>query len=81
MMNTKFSKSPQFRKKFHVEVPLFFVDICITLKHSVGLVERSLHAKNQINPSIPFDRTPTCDRQTQTQGRSYSTRASIASRE
>ena len=40
------------------------------MKHSIGLVERSLHAKNQINPFIPFDRTPTCDnltdRQTQT---------------
>jgi len=47
------------------------------------MVENSLRAKNQINPFIPFDRTPTCDRQTQTDGHRAiaSTRAaSMASR-
>jgi len=56
----KLSPSPEFRKQF-----LLFVDNCISLKHSVVLVERSLRAKNQINPFTPFDRRPTCDRQTQ----------------
>jgi len=63
-----------------MEVPLFFVDICIFLKHSVVPVERSLHAKNHINPSIPFDRTPTRDRQTDRHRAVASIRASIASR-
>jgi len=47
------------------------------------MVENSLRAKNQINPFIPFDRTPTSDRQTQTDGHRAiaSTRAaSMASR-
>jgi len=61
--------SPEFTKK----VPdgsrptLIFVDTCISLKHSVGLVERSPLAKNQINPFIPFDSTRlVTDRQTDT---------------
>ena len=38
----------------------------ISLKHRDELVEKSFHAKNQINPFISFDRTPSCDRHRQT---------------
>ena len=38
----------------------------MSVKYSVGLVERSLHARNQLDPSNHFNRTPTCDKQTQT---------------
>jgi len=54
--------SPEFTKKVSEGSYLIFVDTWISLKHSVGLVERSPHAKTQIIPSIRFDRTPTCDR-------------------
>jgi len=49
----KFSK-PEFRRKFQREVPLFFCRYINlrTTKHTGGLVERRLHVKNQINPSI-----------------------------
>jgi len=54
------------------EVPegssLISVDAWISLTHTVRLVQRSLHAKNQLDLSTRFDRTPTCDGQT-----SYST--------
>ena len=43
---------------------LIFVDTRISLKHGAGLVGKSRRAKNQINPFTPFDRTPTCDTQT-----------------
>ena len=43
-----------------------FIDTWIFLKRNVGLVERSLHANKEINPFIPFDRTSTYDRQTDT---------------
>ena len=61
---------------------LIFVHTQISLHHSVGLVEKSLQAKKQINPSTSFDRTPTCDRQTDSHRHRAiaSTRASIASR-
>ena len=52
----------------------------MSVEDSVGLVERNPHANNQINPSIRFDRTPTCDRQTDRHMAIASTRASIASR-
>jgi len=46
--------------------------------------EGSSHAQNQLDSFSRFDRTPTCDRQTdtdgQTQGRIASRRASTASR-
>jgi len=45
-------------------------DTCIIGLHSVGLVERR-PVQNQINPFIPFDRTPTCDRQTDRQTDTY----------
>ena len=57
----KFSKSGVY-KKVSEGSTLIFVDTWISLKHSVGLVERSPHAKTQIISSIRFDRTPTCDR-------------------
>ena len=38
----------EFRTKLQREVPLFFADTGISLKHSVGPVERSLHAKNRV---------------------------------
>jgi len=41
-----------------------FGGIQFSLKHSVGRVEERRHAKNQLDPSRGFDRTPTCDRQT-----------------
>ena len=61
--------SPEFRKQLSEKssLPLFFADTGISLKHSVRLVKRSLHAEKQINAFIPFDKTPTCNRQTQTQ--------------
>jgi len=43
------------------EVPLFW-RYWISLKHNAGLVERSLHAKNQLGPSRHFNRTSACDR-------------------
>ena len=65
MPKLNFSKAGVFDK-----VPerntVIVVDTWISLKHSVGLVERSLRAKNQLDPFIHFDRTPTCDRQTDT---------------
>jgi len=55
----------------------------ISLQHSIGYVEGSLHAKNQLNPLRRFNRTPTCDghtTQTHTQTKGHSIyRASIAS--
>ena len=48
------------------ESTLIFVDTQISLKHSIGLVEKKLRAKNLINPFMAFDTTPTYDRQTQT---------------
>ena len=41
---------------------------------------QSLTVAHPAVPSVPFDRIPTSDRHTQTQGHSVSTRASIASR-
>jgi len=38
--------------KFSKGSTLIFVDTRISLNHSVGLVERSLHAKKQINPLL-----------------------------
>jgi len=64
----------------------YFLEIWISQNHSVGQVERSPYVKNHINPFIPFDRTPSCYRQTQTQTDRHGdravaiTRASIASR-
>ena len=59
-------RSVEFRKKVQERCTLIFVDTRNSLNRSVGLVERSLRAKKQINPFIPFDRTPTCDRRTRT---------------
>jgi len=56
----KFSKSGVYEK---VPEGSTLVDTWISLKHSARLVERSLHAKIQIDPLIPSDRTLTCDRQ------------------
>ena len=49
----------------------------ISLKHSVGQVEGSLHAKNQLNPFSHFSRTRTCDGQTDTQTQGHSIYRSI----
>jgi len=74
--------SPEFRKSSRGST-VIFVDT-VSLKYSVGLVERSLYVKRQINPSVHFEGTPTCDRHTATDRRGHtvtaSTRASIASR-
>jgi len=53
--------SSEFTKKFHGEVP-YFCTYLNFLEHIVGLVERSLHAKNQLDPSNQFNTTPNCDR-------------------
>ena len=62
----KFSKSG-LQEKVPEGSNFIFVDTRISLNHRVGLVDRSLHAKKQINPFIPFDTTPTCGRQTDRQ--------------
>jgi len=76
--------SPEFTKKTSRGKYPYSVHTWISLKHSVGLVERSLHAKTQLDPSNHFNRTPTCDRHRhrQTDGHRAiaSTRASTASR-
>jgi len=74
--------SPELGKGAIGKYP-YFVDTGVCLKRSVGLVERSFPAKNQINPFIPFDKTPTCDRQTDRHHRHRAianNRASIPSR-
>ena len=43
---------------------LIFWGTQISLQHSVGKVERSSHVKEQIDLFSRFDKTPTCDRQT-----------------
>jgi len=56
----------------------------IFLQYTVGQVEGSSRAKNQLDTFSRLDRTPTCDRQTERQTDRHravaSTRASIASR-
>jgi len=51
--------SPDFRAKFQRKQPYFRRHLNF-LKHSARLVERSLHATNQINAFIPF--VVECDR-------------------
>ena len=46
------------------ESTLVFGHTRIYFKHNVGQVEESLCAKNQLDPSISFDKIPTCDRRT-----------------
>jgi len=60
----KFSKS-DFRTKFQREVPLF-LEITEFLLTQCRTGEGSSHAKNQLHSFIRFDRTPTCDGQTDT---------------
>jgi len=43
---------------------LIFGDTQISLKHAVGRVKRSLHAKNQLDSSNHFDTIPACDGRT-----------------
>ena len=45
-------------------ITLIFGDTQISLQHSVGYVEESLHAKNQLDSSSPFHATPAYDGQT-----------------
>jgi len=47
--------SPEFRKKVPEGSTLISVDTRVSSKHSVGLVQRSPHAKNQIIPSIRLE--------------------------
>ena len=56
-----FSKSGVWDKVTH-GYTLISVDTRISLEYSVGLVERSRHGKKQIDLSIHFDITLTCDR-------------------
>jgi len=74
----KFSKSGVL-DKVPAESTFIIVDTRIYVNHSVGLVERSLRAKKQTNPFIPFDRRPTCDRQTDRHRQTRTQGASIAS--
>ena len=62
----KFSKSRVCDKVPEESTHIFGVTQ-ISLKHSVGQVKGSLHAKNQPNRCSHCSRTPTCDRQTQAQ--------------
>ena len=43
----------------------------------MGYVERSFHATNQLDPFIRFGRTPTCDRQTDTDGHRATANAAL----
>ena len=70
-----FFLSPESEIKFHREVPLF-LEVPKFRNPSVGEVEGSLHAKNQLDSSSRFDTTPACDGQTDR----HTTTASIASR-
>ena len=45
---------------------LIFCDTRISFQHSVVRVEGSSRAKNQLDSFSRFDRTPTCDRHTDT---------------
>ena len=55
---TKFSK-PSILDKVPEGSTLIFGVTRISLKHSVGQVEGSIDAKNQLNPSNRLSRTPT----------------------
>jgi len=76
-------RSPEFRKKFQREVPLFLKVPEFPYKR---LCRKKHPCQEQIKPSIPFDRTPTCNRQTAKDRHRHghraiaSTRASITSR-
>ena len=61
----KFSKS---RDKVPGGSALIFGDNRISFWHSVGRVQGSSHAKNQLDSFSRFDRTPTCDRRIDTDG-------------
>ena len=62
------AKSPEFRKKFHRSP--YFCRWLNFLKIQSRTGRRNPPCQKQINLVIPFDRrTPTCDRQTQTQHR------------
>ena len=45
---------------------LIFGDTRISFQHSAGWLQGSCRAKNQLDSFIPFDETPTCDKQTDT---------------
>ena len=68
-------QSSRGKYRHFLEVPEFRYN-------TVTKVERSTHAKNQPDSFSCFDRTPTCHRQTQTDGHGAmaTTRTSIASR-
>ena len=59
----------EFREKFQKEVAfLIFADALISLKHSVGLVKRSLHAKNELDsPTTSIEHRLVTDRETDRQ--------------
>jgi len=68
--------SPEFRAKFQREVPLF-LEIGLTeflfntMYLNVGRVEGSSHAENQLDSFSRFDRTPTCEGQTDMQTQAH----------
>ena len=55
---------PEFGTKFPREVPNFG-DTQISLQHSAGWVEGSLHTKYQFDSSSHFDTMPACNRRTE----------------
>jgi len=57
--------TPELRTEFKNKVPLV-LDTWIYTRQCSIYVKGSLHAKNQLDPSRRFDKTPTCDRQTDT---------------
>jgi len=63
-----FVGDPDFRTKFQREVPLL-LEITEFPFNTVyiGPVEKSSHAKTQLDSFIRFSRTPTCDGQTDRQ--------------
>ena len=77
--------SPEFGTKCQREVPLFFLDIRISFQYSVDGKKLSCQKPARfVQPFRRFDKTPTCDRQTQTDRHRHraiaSARASTASR-
>ena len=69
--------SQDFRTKFHREVPLF-LEIPNFLLTQCWTGGRKLACQNQLDSFSCFDRTPTCDRRTDTDTDGHRSMASTA---